>query len=172
MSLIIKTKHDTEFHLAFNLLLQNLLNSNNFANVISYWNNLIDNDNQQQFKSISLKNYQFLIFRYSKFILQNFFSQNMKSIFQLFDKTFFETLFMFTSDKKFKYINAIIETIMDKFNNTETGSSEKEMKLKSDYCYGLLDIFGMNPSFSLSPNTNKSFFIVNYYFNNLFLVPI
>jgi len=162
MSLIIKTKKDTDFHIAFNLLLQNLKNSKNFNIVISYWNSIIDNDNQELFKTISLKNYQFLIFKYSKFILENFFESNMASIFELFDNTFFQTLFTFTSDKKFKYINSIIESLMNNFNtNSDDGqNNEKDQKIKSDYCFSLLSIFGSNPSFSLSPNTNKSFFIV------------
>jgi hypothetical protein len=160
-TLIIKTKRDADFHIAFSLLLQNLKSANNFSNVINYWNNIIDNDNQQQFKTLSLKNYQLLIFKYSKFILENFFNTNMTSIFQIFDNTFFETLFTFTSDKKFKYINSIIETIMDKCNNLpENHLSKEEEKLKSDYCFSLLNIFGSNPSFSLSPNTNKNFFVV------------
>jgi hypothetical protein len=160
-TLIIKTKRDTDFHIAFSLLLQNLKSANNFTNVINYWNSIIDNDNQQQFKTLSLKNYQFLIFKYSKFILENFFVTNMASIFQLFDNTFFETLFTFTSDKKFKYINSFIEMIMEKFNGIPEGTLTKEdEKLRSDYCSNLLNIFGSNPSFSLSPNTNKSFFVV------------
>jgi hypothetical protein len=169
MTLIIKTKRETDFHIAFSLLLENLKNANNFAHVISYWNSIIDNDNQQQFKTLSLKNYQFLIFKYSKFILENFFNSNMSSIFELFDNSFFETLFTFTSDKKFKYINSIIETIMEKVNSEN--SDDSQAKLKSNYCFTLLNIFGSNPSFSLSPNTNKNFFIVRKLFNS-FLVSL
>jgi hypothetical protein len=159
-SILAKSVRDNEFHISFELLLDHLRKVTDSKQVYSIWNLLIDESLQQEMKVISLKNYQLLVFSFSKFILQNFFVLNYVK--EIFDASFFENMLKFSSTKKFKYINGLIEILTNELNK----SKEKgEAEAISSYSYNLLGIFGADPLKNLSPQSYKSFFI--FLFNNL-----
>jgi len=172
-SLILKSKRENDFHVSLTFLIESLKSTNDFQITISFWNLLIDNKSQILFKSISQKNYQFLIFKFARFILESFTVSNFESIAELFDVTFFETVLTFSADKKFKYINQLIEILQDRLVIVkDSENSKKVVTLMSNYCLSLLNLFGISASFSLSPNSNKNFFMVSLFsfINNLVLI--
>jgi hypothetical protein len=152
-SILLKNKRDKEFNLTFDFLLDNLKERKN--NEISYniWNYLIDSETKDKMSEVSLKNYQFLLFKYSHFLIRNFFV--LKYISQIFDDTFLFSLMTFTSDKKITYLKQIIEAILTKLDQIKT-SEPKEI---SDYSFLLINIFGSDRNYNISPNSFKHYFI-------------
>ena len=148
------------FHISFDLLLELLKRITDNKKTYGIWNLLIDEELQKELKVISLKNYQLLVYNFSNFILQNFFVLNYVK--EIFDASFFENLLKFSSAKKFKYINGLIETLTTKLSKAkENGEAESV----SEYSFNLLQIFGSDPLKNLSPQSYKNFFI--FLFNNL-----
>jgi hypothetical protein len=155
LKLLLNNKlRDNDFHISFTFF-TGMLKHANFSIVYKIWNALIDHQNA--FKNISSKNYQQLIIAFSKFILENHF--DLKYVKEIFDFTFFENVLKFVSKHKFKYLNSLIEIIQHKL--AENASNE----LTPEYCFNLLNIFGYDPTISISPQSYKAFF--NVLFNNL-----
>ena len=159
-SILAKNVRDNEFHMSFELLLDHLRKVTDNKKVYSIWNLLIDENLQQEMKVISLKNYQLLVFNFSKFILQNFFVFNYVK--EIFDASFFENLLKFSSTKKFKYINGLIEILTTQLTK---GKENGQVEAVSSYSFNLLGVFGADPLKNLSPQSYKNFFI--FLFNNL-----
>src|SRR5690606_10301524 len=110
-----------------------------------------------ELKNISLKNFQFLIYEISKFILENYFE--LVYIKEIFDNTFFEGMIKFPNKNKFKYINNLIDIIQNKLKD----HMDKEMV--SEYSYNLLNVFSNDSTSGISPQSYKNFFL--FLFNNL-----
>ena len=147
---------ENEFHVSFRFLLDYLKNMNDFPKVIEVWNVLIDSSVQEKLKNVSLKNFQLLIFSFSKFLLENYFI--LKYIKQIFDCSFFDNLLKFPSNKKFKFVSSLIETLTAKLKSTN-----EERELVSSYSSDLISMFSSEGG--LSPQSYKNFF--TFLFNNL-----
>jgi len=158
--LLSQNIREGEFHSSFKFFLNFLANLNDFTKVIEVWNVLIDSNVQDRLKIVSLKNFQFLIYSVSKFLLEKYFV--LKYIKQIFDSSYFDTLMKFTSNKKFKYIHSLVETLMTQMKKS-TEDSEDNRELTSSYSYDLLAVF--NGEGGLSPQTYKSFYA--FLFKNL-----
>lgn len=155
--LLTQNIREGEFHSCFKLFLNFLTRLNDFTKVIEIWNVLIDPNSQEIFKAVSQKNLQFLIYSVSKYLMEKYFI--LKYIKQIFDSSYFDNLMKFSSNKKFKFINSLIETLMAGMKSV----SESEKELLADYSKDLLSVFGNDGG--LSPQTYKNFF--NFLFNNL-----
>lgn len=153
---------DNELHVSFKHFLEFLKNKNDFSKVVDVWNTLIDQNVQSQLKQVSLKNYQYLIFNFSKFVLEHFFI--LKYIKEIFDSTYFDNLMKFSTPKKFKIINSLIEVLVNKLKKLSV-EDEGDVKGKSEYCNNLLQIFGNDQNVTLSPQSYKNFY--TFLFNNL-----
>jgi hypothetical protein len=159
-TILSKNVKDNEFHFSFDLLLELLKRITDNKKIYGIWNLLIDEDLQRELKVISLKNYQLLVYNFSKFILQNSFVLNYVK--EIFDASFFENLLKFSSAKKFKYINGLIETLTTQLTKAKENG---EAETVSEYSLNLLQIFGSDPTKNLSPQSYRNFFI--FLFNNL-----
>ena len=144
--------NEPEFHFSFNLLLNLLEKLNEPKYSYKLWNILIDPICIDDFKKISTKNFEFLVFSYSKFLINKFFK--IDYIIQIFDDSFFLSLLKFSSNKKFKYANILTELISDHLNKMKDNNDD----LINDYCFSLLNIFGKENNEKFSPNTLKNFF--------------
>ncbi len=147
-----ENQSNTSLELFFNFL--KVVNDQKL--IFNIWNVLIETSIQDQLKQVSVKNYQFLIYSFSKFLLDNFFIFNYIS--QIFDSSFFEALLKFNSHKKFKYVNSLVELIMTKIKTLEN----KDETIKS-YSIDMLKIF--NTEGGLSTQSYKVFF--TFLFNQL-----
>ena len=159
--LISSNIRDNEFHSSFKFFLTFLSGLKDFPRVIGVWNILIDSQIQETLKTVSLKNFQFLIYSFSKYLLENYFV--LKYVHQIFDSSYFDTIMKFNCNKKFKYVSSLVEILMSKMKNISEGMKEKEKDIASAYSFDLLKIFG--GELGLSPQTYKSFFA--FLFNNL-----
>lgn len=157
--LLTNKQRENEFHITFDLYLRFLTLKNEFKLVFQVWNFLIDPNASKELITLSQKNYQLLIFLFSKYILENFFI--VKYVVQIFDSSFFESILKFSSGKRYKYINVLVEILINKLKN----SNEQDINLLQSYSYNLLEIFGNDPSANLSPQSYKNLYI--YLFNNL-----
>ena len=153
--LLLKSKKEFDFSFAFKLLQDNLREKMNYQNAYNIWNYLIDSESNEILKESSVKNFQFLLFKYSLFLIKDFF--NLKYISQIYDDSFLFSVMNFTPDKKITYIKQIIENLITKLEKTEETHDHKV----STYCLKILNIFGSDRNINLSPNTFKSYFIVN-----------
>ena len=149
-----KNNNEQEFHISFNLLTELLIKLNEPKYSYKIWNILIDQNCIEDFKKISQKNFEFLIFSYSKFLISKFF--NIDYITQIFDDSFFLSLLKFSSNKKIKYTYLLTELISETLNQNE---SNAENDLISNYCFNLLKIFGNENEEKFSPNKLNNFFI-------------
>jgi hypothetical protein len=158
--------NNSDFHMSYRLLLQVLVEQKKFELVINVWNTMIDLEQQKQFKIISTKNYQFLIFNFSKFILSNFFI--FKYMKDIFDSSYFDNLLKFTSGKKFKFLTELIELLFNKLKHIQELKNEGDNSENlREYSMNLLEIFGPDPLFHLSPHSFKNFY--HFLFQNLSL---
>lgn len=139
-------------NLHFGIFMQMLKNLNNFEYVYTLWNILIDPQCLKELRQISQKNYEFLLYRYSKFILDNFFI--VKYVTQIFDNSFFSSMMKFSNAKKIKYVSSLAQSIM---KGIDTNQTEAEQTV-SAYASDLLNSFGADPENKLSPSTFKHFF--------------
>jgi hypothetical protein len=144
-----KTKED-EFHMSFNLFCKFLLGSDE-KTVYNTWNILVDESVHNELKAISPKIYQLLIFKVSELFLKDIFV--LKYVKEIFDSSYFENILKFSSNKKNKYLNVIIEHLSTKLRQSE----EKEMV--SQYAGDLLLAFGPDPLQHLSPQSYRGFFV-------------
>ena len=96
-----KIKEANQFNLSFALLLEILTKLNNKNYSYKIWNILIDPVCVENFKKISSKNFEFLIYSYSLFLVEKFFDLSYVS--QIFDESFFLSLLQFNTNKKIKY---------------------------------------------------------------------
>jgi hypothetical protein len=158
--LISSNIRENEFHSSFKFFLDFLAGLNDFPKVINVWNTLIDPTVQETLKETSLKNFQFLIYSFSKFLFEKYFV--LKYIHQIFDSSYFDTILKFNSNKKFKYISSLVEILMNKLKNLKEESTENA-EIVSNYSFDLLKIFSSEGG--LSPQTYKNFFV--FLFNNL-----
>lgn len=158
--LILSNIRENEFHSSFKFFLDFLTGLNDFPKVINVWNTLIDPSVQETLKETSLKNFQFLIYSFSKFLFEKYFI--LKYIHQIFDSSYFDTIMKFNSNKKFKYISSLVEILMSKLKSIKEESCENS-EIVSNYSFDLLKIFSAEGG--LSPQTYKNFFV--FLFNNL-----
>ena len=145
-------KEGKDFNVTFGCLCELLEKINDKKYAYKIWNILIDPKCIESFKTISLKNFELLVYNYSSFILTKFFE--IKYIVQIFDDSFFISLLKFSSNKKFKYVSSLTEIIV----NTLT-KNKYDDKLINSYCSKLLEIFGVESDDKYSPNALKTFFI-------------
>jgi hypothetical protein len=156
-TILTNKPRENEFHISFGLFLELLKQIGNFKKISNIWNCLIDPEMQKEMKTTSLKNYQFMVYLVSKFILDNYFELNY--VRQIFDHTYFESLLKFTSKNKFKYISTLLEIIQQKMKENDNKN------LVSEYSYDLLNVFGNDPNTGISPQSYKGLFL--YLFSNL-----
>ena len=128
-------KEGKDFNVTFGYLCELLEKINDKKYAYKIWNILIDPKCIESFKTISLKNFELLVYNYSSFILTKFFE--IEYIVQIFDDSFFISLLKFSSNKKFKYVSSLTEIIV----NTLT-KNKYDDKLINSYCSKLLEIFG------------------------------
>lgn len=157
--ILARNVKDNEFHISFGFFLEYLKRVTDNKKIYSIWNILIDQHLQTELKTISLKNYQLLLFNFSKFIIQNAFVLNYVK--EIYDASYFEGILKFSSAKKFKYINGLIEVLTTQLNKAKENG---EAEAVSNYSANLLEIFGSDPSKNLSPQSYRNFFI--FLFNN------
>jgi hypothetical protein len=155
--LLTNKPRENDFHISFSFLLELLKQADDFKKAINVWNVLIDPEMMTEMKTTSLKNYQFMVYLVSKFLLENYF--NLTYIKQIFDHSFFESFLKFANKNKFKYISNLVDIIQQKLKDQD----DKEMV--SEYSYDLLNVFGNDPATGISPQTYKGFFL--FLFENL-----
>ena len=133
------------------------------AKVYKVWNLIIDEKTNQILSEISTKNFQQLIYSFSKFILGNFF--HLEYVKQIFDYSFFVSFMKFKIKQKFKYLNDIILVVTANLEKVIEAKQDDEETLKkvSEYSLSLLKVFGNNPENFISIQTFKNFHAVNFF---------
>ena len=173
----INTKDANIFNFSFKLLYDLLIKLNNNKYAYKIWNILIDPTCVEEFKKISLKNFESLIYSYSLFLIQNFF--NISYISQIFDESFFLSLNQFKTNKRVKYAINITQIISEKILSLNE-DKDNNKKIIEDYCMKCLNIFGPDEENKFSSKTLKNFYLFllsriseeqkNKYINNLLKV--
>ena len=149
-----KIKEANQFNLSFALLLEILTRLNNKNYSYKIWNILIDPVCVENFKKISSKNFEFLIYSYSLFLIEKFFDLSYVS--QIFDESFFLSLLQFNTNKKIKYAINLTQIISEKILELDNKENEKLIK---NYCNNCLEIFGSEIQNKYSPKTLRNFYI-------------
>ena len=149
-----KIKEANQFNLSFALLLEILTKLNNKNYSYKIWNILIDPVCVENFKKISSKNFEFLIYSYSLFLVEKFFDLSYVS--QIFDESFFLSLLQFNTNKKIKYAINLTQIISEKILELDNKENEKLIK---NYCNNCLEIFGSEIQNKYSPKTLRNFYI-------------
>ena len=152
----INTKDANIFNYSYKLLYELLIKINNNKYAFNIWNILIDPACVEEFKKISSKNFESLIYSYSLFLIQNFF--NIKYISQLFDDTFFLSLTQFKTNKRVKYAVNITQIISEKILALDEDENDNK-KTVQNYCIKCLNTFGNEEEGKFSPKTLKNFFL-------------
>ena len=152
----INTKDANIFNYSYKLLYELLIKMNNNKYAFNIWNILIDPVCVEEFKKISSKNFESLIYSYSLFLIQNFF--NIKYISQLFDDTFFLSLTQFKTNKRVKYAINITQIISEKILALDEDENDNK-KIVQNYCIKCLNTFGTEQEGKFSPKTLKNFFL-------------
>ena len=127
----INSKDANIFNYSLKLVYDLLIKINNNKYAYKIWNILIDPMCVEEFRKISSKNFESLIFSYSLFLIQNFF--NIKYIFQIFDESFFLSLMQFKSNKRVKYAISITQIISDKISSLNEEEDNNQTTIE-DYC--------------------------------------
>ena len=153
----INTKDANIFNFSLKLLYDLLIAINNNKYAFKIWNILIDRECVEEFKKISLKNFESLIYSYSLFIIHNFF--NVEYITQIFDESFFLSLTQFKTNKRVKYAVSITQIISEKILSLDEKEEKKNKKVIEDYCMQCLNIFGTEADNKFSPKTLKNFYL-------------
>ena len=152
----INSKDANIFNYSLKLVYDLLIKINNNKYAYKIWNILIDPMCVEEFRKISSKNFESLIFSYSLFLIQNFF--NIKYIFQIFDESFFLSLMQFKSNKRVKYAISITQIISDKISSLNEEEDNNQTTIE-DYCLKCLNIFGYEQEGKYSPKTLKNFYL-------------
>lgn len=152
----INSKDANIFNFSYKLFYELLVKINNNKYAFKIWNILIDPICVEEFKKISPKNFESLIYSYSLFLIQNFF--NIKYISQIFDETFFLSLTQFKTNKRVKYAINITQIIADKILSLNEDENDNK-KIIENYCIKCLNIFGNEQEGKFIPKTLKNFFI-------------
>ena len=152
----INTKNANIFNHSFKLLYDLLIKINNSKYAYKIWNILIDPKCVEEFMKISSKNFEFLIYSYSLFLIQNFF--NLKNISQIFDESFFLSLIQFNNNKRIKYVVNITQIITEKISALNEEENDNK-KIIQDYCLKCLKIFGIEADNKYTPKTLKNFYL-------------
>ena len=152
----INSKDANIFNYSLKLVYDLLIKINNNKYAYKIWNILIDPMCVEEFRKISSKNFESLIFSYSLFLIQNFF--NIKYIFQIFDESFFLSLMQFKSNKRVKYAISITQIISDKISSLNEEEDNSQTTIE-DYCLKCLNIFGYEQEGKYSPKTLKNFYL-------------
>ena len=170
----INTNDANIFNYSYKILYELLIKINNNKYAFKIWNILIDPVCVEEFKKISSKNFESLIYSYSLFLIQNFF--NIKYISQIFDESFFLSLTQFKTNKRVKYAVNITQIISEKILSLNEDENNNK-KVIENYCIKCLNIFGNEQEGKFSPKTLKNFFLFllgkiseeqkNKYINNL-----
>ena len=153
----INTKDANIFNFSLKLLYDLLIAINNNKYAFKIWNILIDPECVEEFKKVSLKNFESLIYSYSLFLIHNFF--NIKYITQIFDESFFLSLTQFKTNKRVKYAVSITQIISEKILSLEEKEEKQNKKVIEDYCMQCLNIFGTEVDNKFSPKTLKNFYL-------------
>ena len=152
----INSKDANIFNYSLKLLYEILIKINNIRYAYKIWNILIDPICVEEFKKISSKNFESLIFSFSLFLLQNFF--NIKYISQIFDESFFLSLMQFKVNKRIKYAINITQVISEKISSLNEEENDNQTIIE-DYCSKCLNIFGCEQEGKYSPKTLKNFYL-------------
>ncbi len=116
------------------------------------WNCLTDKTSAVELIKKSNKNYQYLLTRFSLFLLEVI--ADMDKLFSIFDFNYFKSFISFEGGKeKQNHINQIVQALSNRLSACESGS-----KLEA-YSKQML---GLYLNMSLSPLANKAFFIILY----------
>ena len=153
----INTKDANIFNFSLKLLYDLLIAINNNKYAFKIWNILIDPECVEEFKKVSLKNFESLIYSYSLFLIHNFF--NIKYITQIFDESFFLSLTQFKTNKRVKYAVSITQIISEKILSLDEKEEKQNKKVIEDYCMQCLNIFGTEVDNKFSPKTLKNFYL-------------
>ena len=151
------TKDANIFNYSLKLLYDLLIKINNSKYAYKIWNILIDPQCVEEFKKISNKNFESLIYTYSLFLIQNFF--NINYISQIFDETFFLSLNQFKNNKRVKYAINITKIISENIQALNEDKDSNNKKIVEDYCRKCLNIFGTELEGKYSPKTLKNFYL-------------
>ena len=152
----INTNDANIFNYSYKILYELLIKINNNKYAFKIWNILIDPICVEEFKKISSKNFESLIYSYSLFLIQNFF--NIKYISQIFDESFFLSLTQFKTNKRVKYAVNITQIISEKILSLNEDENNNK-KVIENYCIKCLNIFGNEQEGKFSPKTLKNFFL-------------
>ena len=152
----INSKEANIFNFSLKLLYELLIKINNNKYAYKIWNILIDPQCVEEFKKISSKNFESLIYSYSLFLIQNFF--NIKYISQIFDESFFLSLNQFKNNKRVKYAINITQIISENIQSLNEDEDDNK-KIIEDYCIKCLNIFGTELEGKYSPKTLKNFYL-------------
>ena len=165
------------FNYSLKILYELLIKINNNKYAYKIWNILIDPQCVEEFRKISNKNFESLIYSYSLFLIQNFF--NINYISQIFDETFFLSLNQFKNNKRVKYANNITQIISENIQSLNEDKDDNA-KIIEDYCNKCLNIFGTELDGKYSPKTLKNFYLFllgklsekqkNEYINNMLTI--
>jgi hypothetical protein len=158
-----KAKEDNKsLSLSLDLFFEILKLNKEKEKVYKIWNLIIDENTNQILSEISPKNFQYLIYYVSRFILKSFF--HLDYVKQIFEATFFISFLRFKLKQKFKFLGNLIEIVMEhieKIKSKEANKNNEDMSKKiSDYCLNLLNLFGNEPENNLSIQTFKTFYAV------------
>lgn len=116
------------------------------------WNCLTDKNSAVELIKKSNKNYQYLLAKFSLFLLDTI--SDIDKIYSIFDFNYFKSFISFEGGKdKHNHINQIVQSLSSRLSNTESGN-----KLEA-YSKQML---GLYLNLSLSPIANKSFFSILY----------
>lgn len=129
--------------------------------VYKIWNLIIEEKTNQILTEISPKNFQYLIFYVSRFVLKSFF--HLDYVKQIFDSSFFISFLRFKIKQKFKFLGNLIEIVTENIEKIINKKSSGDLKI-AEYCFDLLTIFGNEPESYLSIQTFKSFHAVRGFF--------
>lgn len=149
----------TEFHVSFSLLCECLIKLNEQKYPYKIWNILIDQKWFSHFQKISSKNCEIFLYKYSSYLLNNYYNINYVS--QIFDDSFFLSLLNFATNKKSKYASEISSILIE---NLAKESKDNILSVQ-DYCSKLIKIFGPEQKGKYSPNGFRLFFL--FCFNHL-----
>ena len=144
------------FNFSLKMLYELIIKINNSKYAFKIWNILIDPSCVEEFKNVSSKNFELLIYSYSLFLIENFF--DIKYISQIFDESFFLSLSQFKSNKRVKYAINITQIISEKILSLNEKENDNQ-KIIEEYCIKCLNIFGAEPEGKYSPKTLKNFYI-------------